>query len=88
VTADVNFSYSSVDISNLQNAINKAIAKKVNLKYFSDSFDLNYRFKDDLYLKLIEYNSILDKVVACNSCFKDYKIEDIISTIKTTLTKI
>ena len=75
-------------IANLQKDISKALAKKINLKNTSDKYDLNYCFKLDLYLKLAEYKNILKRISNCDSCFKDYNISDIVSSIKNNLNKI
>lgn len=84
VNSDINSEF----ITNLQKAVSKALAKKINLKNTSDKYDLNYCFKLDLYLKLAEYKNILERVLHCDSCFKDYNISDIVSSIKNNLNKI
>jgi hypothetical protein len=84
VNSDINSEF----IANLQKDISKALAKKINLKNTSDKYDLNYCFKLDLYLKLAEYKNILKRISNCDSCFKDYNISDIVSSIKNNLNKI
>lgn len=84
VNSDINDQF----INDLQKKISKALAKKINLKNTSDKYDLNYCFKLDLYLKLAEYNKILERITHCDSCFKDYNISDIISSIKNNLNKV
>lgn len=84
VNSDINDQF----INDLQKKVSKALAKKINLKNTSDKYDLNYCFKLDLYLKLAEYNKILERITHCDSCFKDYNISDIISSIKNNLNKV
>lgn len=84
VNSDINDQF----INDLQKRVSKALAKKINLKNTSDKYDLNYCFKLDLYLKLAEYNKILERITQCDSCFKDYNISDIISSIKNNLNKV
>ena len=84
VNSDINDQF----IEDLQKAISKALAKKINLKNTSDKYDLNYCFKQDLYLKLAEYKNILKRISNCDSCFKDFNISDIVSSIKNNLNKI
>ena len=84
VNSDINDQF----INDLQKRVSKALAKKINLKNTSDKYDLNYCFKLDLYLKLAEYNKILERITHCDSCFKDYNISDIISSIKNNLNKV
>lgn len=86
LTCDCNID--NIFLSDLQQKIDRVLAKKINKKLMSAKFDLNYCFQDDVYLKLVEYNNILERVKNCDSCFKDYKIEDIVSFIKNTLNKI
>lgn len=84
VNSDINDQF----IADLQKAISKALAKKINLKNTSDKYDLNYCFKQDLYLKLADYKNILERITHCDSCFKDYNISDIVSYIKNNLNKV
>lgn len=75
-------------ISDLQQKIDRLLAKKINLKNTSAKYDLNYCFKDEVYLKLVDYNNILKRIKNCDTCFKSYKIEDVISSIKNTINKV
>lgn len=76
------------DILNLQLQIDKKLAKSVNRFRSSQKFDLGLTLSDDLYLKLSEYKELLTKLLYCDSCYKDYKIGDIISLIKNKINEL
>lgn len=81
-------SYSYEFIENLQNQINKTLAKTINRQNASRKRDLNLCFDGELYLKLSRYNSILDRIKNCSECYKKMNIADVVSVIKTVINKI
>ena len=75
-------------IKDLQNKISKSVGNKIFKKYLSSKFDVPFCFDNDLYLNILEYNNILERIKNCDSCFGDYKIEEIISVIKNKINKL
>jgi len=83
-----NCSYSVEDIEKLQKTIDKKLSKKINIFHSSQRFDLGGVINKDLVFKIAKYKELLEKIKNCNSCFDDYKIEDIFSVIKNKLNEL
>ena len=80
--------YSIEDIDNLQNTIDKKLSKKINAFRASQRFDLGTKIDKDLIFRISDYKKLLEKIKNCNSCFDDYKIEDIFGLIKNKLNEL
>jgi len=80
--------YSCEDIEKLQRTIDKKLSKKINAFHSSQRFDLGGTINKDLVFKVAKYKELLEKIKNCDTCFKDYKIEDIFSVIKNKLNEL
>ena len=78
-------SYTVDFVQNLQNQVDKKIASQINRKRASEKNDLGLCFDHKSYWDLNIYNEILTQIQACNSCFSDYNIEDLVSLVKNEL---
>lgn len=74
--------YSSEDIESLQLSIDSKLSQVVNRFRTSQKYDLGLQINEDSYLSLADYSRILTRILNCDTCFQDYKIEDIVSLIK------
>ncbi len=61
-------------------------ASKQKVKFIKPFEDREITIK--LLNQVNEYKNILERVLHCDSCFKDYNISDIVSSIKNNLNKI
>lgn len=77
--------YTTDYIQSLQVQVDKKIASHINRKMASDKNDLGLQFNSEDYWELAIYNEILEQIKYCNSCFEDFDIDDIVSSIKNEL---
>ena len=83
-----NVSYSPDFISSIKDTINQTLAKTVNKMNSNRKFDLDLNFNKEEVLKLTRYNQILERVLKCDSCYKDMNAADIVDVVKTTINRI
>ena len=77
--------YSKEDIEALQLSIDSKLSQVVNRYRTSQRFDLGLCMNQDNFLILVDYSDMLTRILNCDTCFQDYKIEDIVSIIKNRL---
>lgn len=80
-------SYSYKFIENLQNQVDKSLAKAINRQNASRKRDLNIPFDQENFLKLSQYNDILEKIKHCSSCYKNMNLANVVMAIKTVINK-
>lgn len=80
-----NCGYSTEDIEDLQLLIDSKLSQVVNRYRTSQRFDLGLCMNQDNFLILADYSDMLTRILNCDTCFQDYKIEDIVSIIKNRL---
>jgi len=74
-------------IENLQTTLSQKMAAEISKKRLSEANDLGLCFNHTTYWELYMWNSILEQIKYCNSCFAGYDIETIVSKIKNTLSE-
>ena len=83
-----NPNYTPDFILGLQDQVDRKLAKNANVLLSSEKNDLGIKINQAVYFKLVDYKEILERILHCNQCFEAYKIEDIVSLVKTNLHKI
>lgn len=87
-TLGVNPLYNLTFIKNLQDQIDKKVARSVNGLLASKKNDLSLCFNEEKVWKLGMYYNILEQIKYCNSCLEDFDTKEIIDLTKTQLTSI
>jgi len=80
-----NYLYNLDVIQDIQIQVDKKIARQVNKFRASKKNDLSLCDNQEDIWRLSVYKDILNQITFCNSCFKDYKIQDIINSVKSEL---
>jgi hypothetical protein len=81
----INSPYNDEFICNLLKEVEDKIAFVTNRDYKNSQYDLGILAKASDYTDLIDLSNILDRILKCNSCYSDIKIEDVVSLAKTKL---
>ena len=81
--------YCNVDLDCLLKDIDKKLASVINKENSNRKLDLNIPLEESIktYTKLLSYRNILVGFKNCSTCFKSYKIDDLISLIKNEIYK-
>lgn len=75
-------------LQSLQNKVSAAIAKLINKENSSRKLDLNYKFNVTLYAKLVNYKDILEQIMECNDCYKEYDVNKVVSNVLNNLSNV
>lgn len=78
--------YNEAFIENLRSEVLDKIAYITNRDIANQKYNLGLKEELNEYNLLPDYIVILDKILKCSTCYRGFKIEDIISQIKNQLT--
>lgn len=77
--------YTEEFIKDLKNQVDIKISFIVNKDYKNSIYGLGKNINLGDKSKFIEYSRILENILSCNDCYKDIKIDDVVSMIKNKL---
>lgn len=84
----INPIYTPDFIQNLQNQVDRKVAKQINKLRASHKNDLGLCFNEEVVWKLSMYYNILEEIKYCNACFEEMEIENIINLVKRNITAL
>lgn len=79
--------YNDEFICNLQKEVQSKIALVTNKDYKNQIYGLGLKSNLAKYEDLLDASNILDKILKCASCYSDINIEDVVSMVKSKLSK-
>ena len=81
-------SYNLDFLRQVQDSLDKKIAKLSKNEYYSSINDLGCQINEEGFEDLVDWKNILIEISNCNPCFKDYCAEEIFGLVKQDINNV